>query len=117
MELNDAVVVRMPSKLTNDSVAELRRSIESACQGEMSVVVLVGSDDETFCTGLAIDEEGPIQTGPFGELLTLLSDAPKPTLAFVDGKCIGGGFGMACACDWMIATERATFGLPELLWG
>jgi enoyl-CoA hydratase/carnithine racemase len=78
---------------------------------------LVGADDEIFCTGLAIDDEGPIQTRPFCEMLTLLSDAPKPTLAFVDGKSIGGGFGMACACDWMIATDRATFGLPELLWG
>src|SRR5262245_46000302 len=117
MELNDAAVIRMPSKLTHDAVAELRRNIESACLGGMPVVVLIGADEEIFCTGLAIDDEGPIHTLPFCELLALLSDAPKPTLAFVDGQSIGGGFGMACACDWMIATDRATFGLPELLWG
>ncbi|HEY9227746.1 MAG TPA: enoyl-CoA hydratase/isomerase family protein, partial [Gemmatimonadaceae bacterium] len=85
--------------------------------GPAPVAVLLGADDEIFCTGLAIDDEGPIQTAPFGEILTSLFDAPKPTLAFVDGKAIGGGFGLACACDWLIATERATFGLPELLWG
>jgi enoyl-CoA hydratase/carnithine racemase len=117
MELNSAAVIRMPHRLTPASVAELRREIESVCAGPAPVAVLIGADDEIFCTGLAIDDEGPIQTRPFCEMLTLLSDAPKPTLAFVDGKSIGGGFGMACACDWMIATERATFGLPELLWG
>jgi polyketide biosynthesis enoyl-CoA hydratase PksH len=117
MELNNAAVIRMPRKFSPESVAELRRDLESACAGPAPVVVLIGADDEIFCTGLAIDGDGPIQTGAFCEMLTRLSDAPKPTLAFVDGKSIGGGFGMACACDWMIATERATFGLPELLWG
>ena len=117
MELNDAAVIRMPRSFSPDSVAKLRRELEAVCSGPARVAVLMGADDETFCTGLAIDGEGPIQTGPFCEMLSLLSDAPKPTLAFVDVKSIGGGFGMACACDWMIATDRATFGLPELLWG
>lgn len=117
MELNDAAVVRMPERFSPDSVAGLRRDLDAAWASGMPVVVLVGADDETFCTGLAIDREGPIETGPFSEMLALLSDAPKPTLAFVDGTAIGGGFGMACACDWMVATDRATFGLPELLWG
>jgi polyketide biosynthesis enoyl-CoA hydratase PksH len=117
MELNNAAVIRMPRKFSPASVADLRRELESVCAGPAPVAVLIGADDEVFCTGLAIDDDGPIQTGPFCEMLALLSDAPKPTLAFVDGKSIGGGFGMACACDWMIATERATFGLPELLWG
>lgn len=117
MELSGAAVIRMPRTFGPKSVADLRRNIESVCAGPSPVAVLIGADDEVFCTGLAIDDEGPIQTGPFCEMLSLLSDAPKPTLAFVDGKSIGGGFGMACACDWMIATDRATFGLPELLWG
>jgi enoyl-CoA hydratase/carnithine racemase len=117
MELTGAVVIRMPRTLSPSSVAALRYDVESACADAAPVAVLIGADDGVFCTGLAIDEEGPIQTRPFCETLALLSDAPKPTLAFVDGASIGGGFGMACACDWMIATERATFGLPELLWG
>ena len=117
MELNSAAVIRMPRRLSPESVAELRHNIESACAGAAPVAVLIGADDDIFCTGLAIDDDGPIQTRAFCELLTLLSDAPKPTLAFVDGTSICGGFCMACACDWMIATERATFGLPELLWG
>lgn len=117
MELTDAAVVPMPAKLTPDTVAALRASFEAAFNGPEPVVVLVGATADTFCTGLAVDEGGPVETEPFAAILAALHDAPKPTLAYVDGKAIGGGFGMACACDWLVATERATFGLPELLWG
>jgi enoyl-CoA hydratase/carnithine racemase len=117
MELRSDAIIRMPRALSPESVGALRCDVKSVLAGPAPVAVLIGADDEIFCTGLAIEDKGPIQTDPFCEILTLLSDAPKPTLAFVDGKCIGGGFGMACVCDWMIATERAAFGLPELLWG
>lgn len=117
MELTHAAVVRLPAKLTPDTVQSLRTAFDAAFAGPEPVVVLVGASEDTFCTGLAVDEGGPVETEPFAGILAALSDAPKPTLAFVDGKAIGGGFGMACACDWLIATDRATFGLPELLWG
>ncbi|MGE3957207.1 MAG: enoyl-CoA hydratase/isomerase family protein [Vicinamibacterales bacterium] len=117
MELTDASIVRLPMKLTPDTVAVLRDAIDRACTGPSAVVVLVGASADTFCTGLAVDDGGPVETEPFAAILLALSDAPKPTLALVDGRAIGGGFGMACACDWFMATERATFGLPELLWG
>jgi enoyl-CoA hydratase/carnithine racemase len=43
--------------------------------------------------------------------------SPRPTLAVVDGPAIGGGLGLAAACDFVLATERASFGLPEALYG
>lgn len=39
---------------------------------------------------------------------------PAPTAALVDGRCLGGGFELALACDDILATEAATFGLPEI---
>lgn len=39
---------------------------------------------------------------------------PAPTASLVEGRCFGGGFELALACDDMIATENATFGLPEI---
>ncbi len=39
---------------------------------------------------------------------------PAPTAALVAGRCLGGGFELALSCDDIIATETATFGLPEI---
>ena len=40
-----------------------------------------------------------------------LTRAPKPVIAFVDGDCVGGGCGLAMACDLRVATSRARFGI------
>ena len=39
---------------------------------------------------------------------------PAPTAALVEGRCLGGGFEFALACDDILATDAATFGLPEI---
>jgi cyclohexa-1,5-dienecarbonyl-CoA hydratase len=42
---------------------------------------------------------------------------PAPTAALVEGRCLGGGFELALACDDILATDNATFGLPEIRLG
>jgi len=42
---------------------------------------------------------------------------PSPTAAVVRGKCLGGGFEIALACDFIFAEASATFGLPEIALG
>ena len=47
-------------------------------------------------------------------LIKRLLAFPAPTAALVEGRCLGGGFEAALACDDIIATDTATFGFPEI---
>ena len=51
------------------------------------------------------------------ELIYALLDAPAVTAALVRGRCLGGGFEIALACDVIFAEASATFGLPEIRLG
>ena len=117
MELT-AAVVHLPADLDAVSVAALTRALDAAYVSPAPVVALAGASADTFCLGLAIgrhDAAAPAQA--FADVLAAMHAAPKPLLAVVDGRAIGGGLGLASACDWLMATDRASFGLPELLWG
>lgn len=46
-----------------------------------------------------------------------LNEFPKPTIALIHGACIGGGTGVAAACDVVIATRDASFAISEARWG
>ncbi|HTY94817.1 MAG TPA: enoyl-CoA hydratase/isomerase family protein [Steroidobacteraceae bacterium] len=118
MDLSSAMV-RLPAQLDVASLAALERDVNVALASAAPVVVLRGATEETFCLGLALGSPhaGPVPAQAFSALLTGLHGADKPLIAVVDGRAIGGGMGLAAACDWLIATDRATFALPELLWG
>ena len=119
MELIPTARVRLPVDLDAASLDTLTRDLHDALASPAAVVALVGATPDTFCLGLAIGASvhGGAPTHAFSDLLTTMHGATKPLLAAVDGRAIGGGMGLACACDWVVATERATFALPELLWG
>lgn len=113
------VAVRLPRDLDRVSVARLAEALDQAVAAPAPIIALTGHDETVFCLGLAIGatDPGPPATHAFAELLARLHACPKPVLAVVDGEAIGGGLGLACAADWVVATGRARFGLPELLWG
>lgn len=119
MELTHAATVSLPIDLSAGSLPALTADLQHAIASSAEVITLVGANADTFCLGLAVGS-GTHESAPthaFAELLTMMHRSPKPIIAAVDGRAIGGGMGLACACDWVVATERATFGLPELLWG
>ena len=51
------------------------------------------------------------------DAVRFLDLCPKPTIALVHGACIGGGTGIAAACDIVIASEDAFFSIAEVRWG
>ncbi|MCF3629244.1 enoyl-CoA hydratase-related protein [Thalassospiraceae bacterium LMO-SO8] len=50
-------------------------------------------------------------------VVRLLDICPKPTVAVVQGFCVGGGTGVIAACDVVIAASDATFSISEVRWG
>lgn len=89
-------------------------------------IVLRGEGPKAFCAGFDI-KEMTANLGSSGQTLAQLqSDAvlfdrlahcAKPTLAVVEGVALGGGLELAVCCDFIIASERARFGLPEIKLG
>ena len=86
----------------------------------LKLITLEG-DGSDFSFGASIPEHaaGEIELVlPEANRLTMtLLDAPAPTAAVVRGRCLGGGFELALACDLMFAADTATFGLPEVSLG
>jgi len=84
-------------------------------------LITIEGDGEDFSFGASIPEHAPGEIErvlPEAHRLTLaLLDAPAPTAAVVRGRCFGGGFEIALACDLIFASQSATFGLPEVALG
>ncbi len=89
------------------------------------VGIVTGAGDRAFCAGADLrDGAGATGTfpGSFWEKPTVNSfesglEVFKPTIAAVNGHCIGYGFTAALFCDFIIAVDDATFGFPEVAIG
>lgn len=119
--------------MTWEVIAGLRAQVERARNDpEVRVVVLTGAGDEAFCAGADLsgmvrrdaegDEAVPVDEfaehhsarGWLAQLFEELWALGKPTIARVQGWAMAGGFGLALACDLVVASDRARFGAPEL---
>jgi enoyl-CoA hydratase/carnithine racemase len=99
---------------TTELLAELRDHLRDA-----SGPVLLTGAGEAFCAGADVraDDDADERFALMGELLRELRALEPPTLAAVHGPAIGGGWGLALACDLCFASRAAVFCLPELAKG
>ena len=92
---------------------------------EARVVVLSGAGGRAFSAGADLGGGGMFQQdqsflekhdarGGFLELFRVMHSLGKPIIAAVQGYCLAGGFGLALACDLLIASDDAVFGTPEI---
>lgn len=82
-------------------------------------VVLTGAGERIFCAGMdlkavAAGQAGAINGVAGGFAGIVRRDFPKPLVAAVNGAAMGGGFEIVLACDLVVASETARFGLPEV---
>ncbi|PJN25706.1 enoyl-CoA hydratase [Kitasatospora sp. CB02891] len=105
-------------------LAELGHALDEAEADPTCVAMVLEGSDGVFCTGLdfgAAAAGGPTGEAAGGEafiaLMRRFTTAPVVVISCVDGRAAGGGVGLAAASDFVLATERSSFALPEALWG
>lgn len=95
--------------------------LELANDQELRAVVLAGAGERAFIGGADITEMVEFTPATARTFITTLHEAcqairdlPVPVIAKIDGYCLGGGLEIAASCDLRVATDRSTFGMPEV---
>ncbi len=120
--------VLVPETLSVATIAAFVDALARAEREPSRVAVVESAAGGVFCRGLdlaSVSGEGERGAAAraqaiavaFARCLETLRGFPKPTIAAVRGEALGGGLGIAAACDLVVATESASFGLPETLFG
>ncbi|MBS1190842.1 MAG: Enoyl-CoA hydratase/isomerase [Rhodocyclaceae bacterium] len=81
-------------------------------RGEGGEAFAAGGDLEEFLVRRATLEQALHYHGQVAEALDAIADCPHPTVALIQGACIGGGLEIAGQCDLRICSESARFGAP-----
>jgi enoyl-CoA hydratase len=104
------------------TLGELAQAVaQVAADAGARVLLVTGAGDKAFVAGADISEMQQLtvdQARAFSEqgmrVMHALEALPVPVIALVQGYALGGGCELALACDWIIASERAVFGQPEV---
>jgi enoyl-CoA hydratase/carnithine racemase len=101
------------------SVPEIMTEFEN--DDQIRVVVVSGAGGKAFVSGADISEfaekrssrENVLEYNRIaGQANAAIIDFPKPTIAMIQGYCVGGGLGLALCCDLRLAAEDARFAVP-----
>ena len=111
-----------PSEL----LSRLTKELQTISQNDsVSVIILKSEGEKAFCAGASFDElvaiknleEGKQFFAGFANVINAMRTCGKLIIGRVQGKTVGGGVGLAAACDYVLATESAAIKLSEFTIG
>jgi methylglutaconyl-CoA hydratase len=109
----------LPAKILDELCHEIHFA---GTHSETKVIILRSAGENVFCSGASFNELSAIVdevngkkffTG-FANVINAIRKCTKLIIGRIHGKCIGGGVGLAAACDYAIATNNAEIKLSEL---
>ncbi len=111
-----------PSELLDRLTKEI---ISVGKNTEVFVIILKSEGEKAFCAGASFDElvaisnleQGKQFFSGFANVINAVRTCGKLVIGRVQGKAVGGGVGLAAACDYVLATENAAIKLSELTIG
>ena len=122
-ELNNGVARvtfnRPPLNILNiEMMKEINKAMESLLDEKSLKVVVFSAEHKAFSAGVDVGEhlgeKGIEMIKVFDEIFRMMIKVGKPTLAVVNGACLGGGCEIALFCDMVVASDNAKFGQPEI---
>jgi methylglutaconyl-CoA hydratase len=108
-----------PSEL----LERLRKEFQKLSDDEnVQVIILRSEGEKAFCAGASFDElmaienmqQGKLFFSGFANVINAMRNCKKLIVGRIQGKTVGGGVGLAAACDYIMATEAAAIKLSEL---
>ncbi|HSP68078.1 MAG TPA: enoyl-CoA hydratase/isomerase family protein, partial [Bryobacteraceae bacterium] len=123
------ITLNRPDKrnaITGEMMSALRDALERAAGDSAVRILLIRGAGKDFCAGLDLGEvlKSAEDAGAslasarrLGDLYIAMRRHPKPIVAAVHGRALGGGAGIATASDLILAAESAQFGYPEVKLG
>src|SRR5688500_4034722 len=102
----------LPGRILDELARNIRRAGDDL---ETKVIILRSAGEKTFCAGASFDELAAITTSEqglqffsgFAHVINAMRTCPKFIIGRIQGKCVGGGVGLAAAVDYAIAVETA----------
>jgi len=116
------VIEQPPANVLTMAMCDgLRDALSAAHREPATRFITIEGAGAHFSYGASIDEHLPGKVGEmlpgFHRLIADLLNTPCPTAAIVRGRCLGGGFEVALACDLVFASHDAKLGVPEITLG
>jgi enoyl-CoA hydratase len=107
--------------LDSATLSALESALAEARDDDVAALVLTGAGEEAFSVGADVREladasvaEADAYVAAAQRVTGELAGFPVPTVAAIDGYCLGGGWELALNCDLRVASERAVLGHTEL---